>query len=93
MFLVGGNRRRPRRARFEHAIEHSPIGAGDSQHVVRRLHAPLDLERCCTRLDELGQQIDRAQIPRREQVISGRRQIRSARHIAQFVRQATGLGA
>lgn len=70
------------------------VGAHDGRDVLGALHATLDLERRDAGLDEVGDDIDRAEVARREQVGAGL----VAEHVLPLlvderVRQAAGLRA
>ena len=79
--------------RGEHAVEHGAVDAHDREHVVGRLHAALDLERGHARAHQLGQQVDRAQILRREQMIARRGEVFPLRLVVQRVGKPARLGA
>ena len=89
---VGSGALRARRLSGQHAIQNGTVHRSHRMHVVGRLHAALQLERRGARAHELWQQVDRAQIARREQVLARRRQRALARRV-QLVREAAGLGA
>ena len=79
--------------RGEQAVEHGAVDAHDREHVVGRLHAAFYLERGHARAHQLGQQANRTQILRREQMITRRREVFPLRLVVQRVGKPARLGA
>ena len=76
-----------------HPIEHAAVHRHDGRHVIGRLHTALDLKRRDAGSRQIGKQIDRAEVLRREQMFARRRKRVSLGGIVQFVGQAARLRA
>ena len=76
-----------------HPIEHAAVHRHDGRHVIGRFHAALDLKRRNADSRQIGKQIDRAEVLRREQMLAWRRKRLSLGSIVQFVGQAARLRA
>ena len=92
--LVLGRTRRGNRALLRiHPIEHAAVHRHDGRHVIGRFHAALDLKRRDAGSRQIGKQINRAEVLRREQMLTRRRKRVSLSSIVQFVGQAARLRA
>ena len=74
------------------AVDGLAIDRRNRRDVLRRLHAPLDLERCDIGFDEPVDHLDTAKVTRAEQILSLVRELPAIR-VHEPVGQTTGLGA
>ena len=92
-FVLGWASRRKCALLRIHPVEHATVHQHDSRHVIGRLHTALDLKRRDVGSRQIGKQIDRAEVLRREQMLARRRKRVSLGSIVQFVGQAARLRA
>ena len=92
-FVLGWASRRKCALLRIHPVEHATVHRHDSRHVIGRLHTALDLKRRDVGSRQIGKQIDRAEVLRREQMFARRRKRVSLGSIVQFVGQAARLRA
>ena len=74
------------------AVDHRTVHPYYSLHVFRRFHATFDFERSHTRLQELGNEVCRAQVFRRKQMLAWSIEGFAQGAIVQLVWQTARLG-
>ena len=71
-FVLRRASRRNRALLRIHPIEHAAVHRHDGRHVIGRLHTALDLKRGDIGASQIGKQVDRAEVLRREQMLTRR---------------------
>ena len=76
-----------------HPVDNGAVHAHYRLHVLGRFHAPLHLQRGNARLQKLGDEVRRAQVLRRKQVLTRSVEVLAQSAVMELVRQTASLGA